>query len=99
MNRHFQIIPDGPLSKDAMLVQRDQQPQRLRRQTLGEYGIGWAIAFEDSVPRQPPWGAVGLDLTVRLAERERFGLSKQIRHQETMMTGYRIPSFVPWWTS
>ena len=61
-----------------MFVKRDQQPQRLRCQPLGEDGIGWAIAFADTVRRQPPWRAFGLDLIFRLAERQRFGLCKQI---------------------
>ena len=72
-------ITDCPFSENAVLVKRDQKPQHLRRQTLGEYGVGRAIAFENTVRREPPRRALGLDFILRLAERQQFGLREQVR--------------------
>ena len=72
-------IPDCPYSENTVLVKRDQKPQHLRRQTLGQYGVGRAIAFENAVRREPPRRALGLDFILRLAQRQRFGLREQVR--------------------
>ena len=83
-------IPDRPLGKDAVLVERDQLPERLRRQALGQNRVGRAIALEDAMRHQPARRSFGFDLRFRLAERQRFGLREQVRHQQVVMIAKRI---------
>ena len=46
-------VPDDPLGKDGMLVERDQLTQRLRSQTFGEDGIGRTVAFKYPMRYEP----------------------------------------------
>ncbi len=64
------------LREHAVLVQRDEQSQRLRRQTLNEYCVGRTIAFEYAMRREPLRRALSLHFFLRLAERQRLGLRK-----------------------
>ena len=42
-------VPDRSLRKDAVLVKRNQFPERLRRQPLGEDRVGRAVPLKDPV--------------------------------------------------
>ena len=83
-------VPDGALGKDAVLVQRNQLAKRLRRQFLGEDGIGWAIAGEHTMGHEPVRGAFVLDLFCRLAEGKRLRLGEDIREQYIVLLANRI---------
>src|ERR1051326_298619 len=56
-------VPDRPLSKHTVFVERDQPPQRLGSQALGKNGIGRSIAGERAMWRQPGRCSFGLDRT------------------------------------
>ena len=73
-----------------MFIERDQSPKCLRRQALGEQSIGRTIAFEYPVRCEPRWRSVSRDRLFALTECQRFGLRKQIRHQQIMMVPYGV---------
>src|SRR5215813_9016278 len=65
-------VPDRSLGEYAVLIQRNQLPERGRGQTIHHDGIGRPIAF-------------GLDLLARFSEGERLGLCKYVRQQHIVM--------------
>src|SRR6059058_5767544 len=67
-------VPDDALSEHAVLVERDELSERLRRQPLGEDRVRGAITLEDPMRNQTVRRALGLDLLTRLAEGQRLGL-------------------------
>ena len=73
------------LREDAMLVERHQLAERLRRQALGKDGARRPVAFEGAVRHQPVRRALGLDLLGRLAEGQGLGLGEDVRHQQIVM--------------
>ena len=78
-------IPDGPLGKDAMLVESHEFAQGLRRKARGYDRVGGAVALEDAVGHKPIRRALGLHLFRRLTEGQRFGLGKDIGQEYVMV--------------
>src|SRR5438034_11759049 len=65
-------VPDDALGEHAVLVERDELSERLRRQQLGEDRVRGAIPLEDPMRDQTVRRALGLDLLTRLAEGQRL---------------------------
>src|SRR5258707_762598 len=55
-------MPDGPLSEDRVLIERDQLAQCLRGEFIGHDDVRWAVAFKHAVRPQPVGGSLGFDL-------------------------------------
>src|SRR5215831_15970883 len=55
-------FPDDALSKDRMLIKRNQLAQRRRRQPVGEDRIRRPVALEDFMRRQSRRNSLGFDL-------------------------------------
>ena len=83
----FQI---DALREDAVLVQRDERAEHVRRQHLGEDHVGRAIALHHAVRDDPFGRALGAHLLLGLAERERFGLREDVRRQDVVMFADRV---------
>ena len=83
-------VPDRALGEDAVLVERDQLAERLRRQPFGEDRVRRAVALEDAVRHQPVRRALGLDLLGRLAEGQRLGLGEDVRQQHVVVPAERV---------
>src|SRR4029434_498651 len=60
-------VPDAPLGEHAVLVQRDELAERLRREPLCQDGVRRAIALEHPVGDEAIRRALGLHLVARLA--------------------------------
>ena len=77
-----------------MFVQRDELAKGLWSQSIGKDGVRWAVAFEGAVWHLECLDSVCGNFRGSFAERERFGLSKEVGHQEIMMT----PQWVQSWS-
>src|SRR5437667_11799849 len=71
-------VPDDALGEHAVLVERDELSERLRREPLGEDRVRRTIALEHSMRNEALRRALGLDLLVRLAKSERLGLREHV---------------------
>ena len=103
--------PDRALGEDAVLVEGDQRPERLRRQALGEDRVGGPVALEHAVRHELLRRPLGAHLLGRLAEGERLALGEDVGHQQVVVVAERIVSVwkkpmksqgisrVPWWIS
>src|SRR5271167_4655058 len=69
-------LPDCALRKDAVLVQRHQLAQDLRRKRLDQNRIRRPIALEDAMRNQPVRSSLRLHLLRSLAESQRLALGK-----------------------
>ena len=78
------------LREHAVLVERDQRAQRLRRQPVGQDGVRGAVAFEGAVGHQPFRRPLGADLLRGLAKRQRLGLREDVGHQQIVMVAQRV---------
>src|SRR6266511_4674562 len=78
-------VPDRSLGEYAVLIQRNQLPERGRGQTIHHDGVGRPIAFEHPMRDEPIGRAFGLDLLTRFSEGERLGLCKYVRQQHIVM--------------
>src|SRR6266702_3858827 len=72
-------VPDRALREDLVLVQGDELAEHGRGQPGGDDRGGRVVALEDAVRDDRGRGALGLDLVLRLAEGERFGLREEVR--------------------
>ena len=52
-------VPDRALNEHAVLIERHQRAQRLRRETFGEEGVARAIAFKGAVRNQRVYAVDG----------------------------------------
>jgi len=82
--------PDGALREYRVFIKRDQLAERFRRQTVREDRVRWPITFENPVRDDRIRRALRLDLFACLAERQRFSLREDIRHQDVVMLTQRI---------
>ena len=78
-------VPHDALGEHVVFIERDQLPQRRRRQSIHQDGVGGTIAFENSVRNKPLRRALRLDLLARFPEGERLGLRHDVREQHFVM--------------
>ena len=76
-----------------MLIERDELAEHVRGQYLSHDRIGWSIAFEHAMRNQPVRSTFGLHLFRCLAESQRLGLCKYIRHQHVVVAAQRVQRF------
>ena len=77
-------LPNRALGEDAVLVQRYQLAQRLRRQPLQQERVGRTVTLEGAVRHQPVGRAFRLDLPGGLAEGQRLRLGEDIGKQHAL---------------
>ena len=82
--------PDDALGKDAVLVERDQLPQRRRRETVKQQRVGRSIAVEDSMRHEPVQRSLRLHVLGGFAESQRFRLREDIGEQHLVMRAQRV---------
>ena len=83
-------LPDHALGEHQVLVQRHQAAQRVRRELLGEDHVGRAVALHHPVGDDVIGRALGADLLLGLAERQRLGLGEHVRDQQVVMVAQRV---------
>ena len=84
------MLPDRALREDAVLVERDERAERVRRQLLGEEDVRRAVPLEDAVRHDRFGGALGAHLLLGLPERERLGLREDVRHEDVVVVAERV---------
>jgi len=62
-------VPDSPLRKDTVLVERDKLSQALRREPFGYDRIRWPIPFEGTMRHKPIRCALSFKFLGRFTER------------------------------
>src|SRR5262249_48225661 len=102
-------VPDGALGEHAVLVQRDQLAESLRREPVRQNCVRGTIAVEDAMGDEALRRAFGLHLLGHLAERQRLRLRKDVRQADVVVpSGFRGCAKamksqgmrrVPWWIS
>ncbi|VTR70981.1 conserved hypothetical protein [Desulfosarcina cetonica] len=78
-------VPDGALGEHAVLVERHQHSQGLRRQAFDQEGVAGAVALEDPVRREPVRRTLGFDVLQGLAESQGLALGKKVGHQKIVV--------------
>src|SRR5581483_3049904 len=79
-------VPDGSLGEDTVLVQSHQSAERCRREPLGQDQVRRTISLENPVWYQPTGRAFSFHHVRGFAEGQGFGLGKNIRQQDVVMT-------------
>lgn len=91
-------VQDGALSKDLVLIQRNQRAQAERGDFAQQDGVGWAVAFEHFEWHNVFQGCRIFTLVTVLllnhlagfTKRQRFGLREEVRQQLRMVVGQRV---------
>ena len=86
-------LPDRSLGKDAVLVERNQFSQRLRRKPLGKDSRRRPVAFKRAMRHEPLRRTRGPDFFGRAPERQRLSLREHIGQQQIVVIAQRIEGF------
>ena len=86
-------VPDRALREHAVLIERDQLAENLRRQPIGKNCVRRPVAFKDAVRHQPVRCALGFDFLRGLSEGERFRLREDVGQQDVVMAAERVERF------
>ena len=83
-------VPDDPLCKDLVLVERDERAEGFGRQGIGEQGVGGVVALEGLMRHELFRYAFHAALICGLSKGERLGLRKEVGHEFVMVVADRI---------
>src|SRR5271165_4727541 len=83
-------LPDGALCENAVLVERDEFAQDLRRQAIGQDRGRRTVALKRFVRHQPLGSSSRRNFLRRFTERQRLRLRQYIGEEQVMMNSQRI---------
>ena len=78
-------IPNHPLNKNLVLIERGQRTQHMRRQRVGKDRAGGSIAIEDAIRDLIPSDAFTGHIIGGLTKSQCLRLGKQVCHQFVVM--------------
>ena len=78
-------VPNRALRENGVFVKSNETAERCGGEPLGQDGVGWPISFKYPMRDQPFRRTFGRDFIGCLPESERFGLGRDVGHQNIVM--------------